>query len=123
MLALFLPDNNSNTILYRDFIGSLDNPDGSSHHTDEQAEKEPNMEYSLNYKKTFQREGHTLSADVQYQDNTENSSSDLREQFLASDGNPSGQADLLQRSDNRESERNLGHAIGLRTSLRPRGKV
>lgn len=100
-------DNNSNTILYRDFIGSLDNPDGSSRRTDEQTEKEPNMEYSLNYKKTFQREGHTLSADVQYQDNTENSSSDLREQFLTSDGNPSGQADLLQRSDNRESERNL----------------
>jgi ferric enterobactin receptor len=100
-------NDNTSSILYRDFIGNLNNPDGSSRRTDNQIEKEPNMEYSLNYKKTFQREGHTLSADVQFQDNTENSKSDLLEQFFSADGNPSGLADLLQRSDNRESERNV----------------
>ena len=100
-------NDNTSSILYRDFIGSLNNPDGSSRRTDNQVEKEPNLEYSLNYKKTFQREGHTLSADVQFQDNTENSKSDLLEQFFSADGNPSGLADLLQRSDNRESERNV----------------
>lgn len=100
-------NKNTNTNYYRDFIGDLNHPDGSSKRRDEETEKEPNTEYSLSYKKSYDREGHTLSADLRYQNNIEKSSSDLLEQYFGIDGNLSGQPDLTQRSQHREGERNI----------------
>ena len=103
----FSDDYNTNSILYRDFINDLSRPDGSTRRTDDEKEDEQSKEWSVTYKKSFQREGHTLSADVQYMDNTEWERSDLREIYFANDGTPSGQPDLQQRSDNREGQNNL----------------
>lgn len=98
---------NTSVIDYRDYINSLDNPAGVSRRTDEETETEPNFEYSVNYKKMFAREGHELIADFRYQDNSETEISDFTEEYFNTDGTPSGQPDLLQRSENREGERIL----------------
>ena len=83
----------------------MDNPVGISRRTDEETETEPNVEYSVTYKKIFAREGHELTADFRYQDNSETEISDFTEAYFNTDGTPSGQPDLLQRSENREGER------------------
>ncbi len=96
---------NTSVIDYHDYINSLDNPVGISQRTDDETETEPNLEYSLTYKKLFAREGHELIADFRYQNNSETEISDFTEVYFNADGTPSGQPDLLQRSENREGER------------------
>lgn len=98
--------NNVSTIQYDDFLNGLNNPVGITRRSDDEVETEPNLEYSLTYKKIFEREGHELSADFRYQDNSERETSDFRERYFTSEDSPSGQLDLLQRSDNQEGERN-----------------
>ena len=98
--------DNYSLLRYNDFLNDLSNPTGITKRSDNEKEIEPNLEYSLNYKKTFEREGHELSADFRYQDNSERETSDFREQYFTATGELSGQPDLEQRSDNNESERN-----------------
>lgn len=100
-------ENNFSELIYRDYINTLENPTGITRRTDDEKEVEPNLEYSLDYKKTFGREGHELNAGLRYQDNTEHESSDFVERYYLPDGMLSGQPDYFQRSDNREGERSL----------------
>ena len=100
-------EDNFGELVYRDFFNSINNPTGTVRRTDDEIEKEPNMEYSLAYKKTFVREGHELVADIRFQDNSEQENSDFRERFYAADGALSGEPDFIQRSFNKEGERNL----------------
>ncbi len=100
-------EDNFSTIEYRDFLNSLTNPTGTVRRTDDEKQTEPNLEYSLNYKKLFAREGHELTADFRFQDNVERENSDFREQSFEPDGSPSGKADFIQRSANKEAERNI----------------
>lgn len=93
------------TIEYRDYLFSLDNPESITTRTQDEVEIEPNMEYVLNYKRSFKGEGHELTAEARYQDNWENSDQDFVERFFTPDYSPSGQADFLQRSDNDETEK------------------
>ncbi|MEZ4963878.1 MAG: outer membrane beta-barrel family protein [Saprospiraceae bacterium] len=100
-------ENNLTQITYQDYLNDLSDPTGITRRSDDEHELEPNLEYSLGYKKTFEREGHELSADFRYQDNSEHEISDFRERYFSADDLPSGQADLIQHSDNKESERNM----------------
>lgn len=99
--------DNFSSIQYNDFINDLSNPVGITRRTDNEKETEPNYEYSLSYKKTFEREGHELNADFRFQDNSEREISDFRERYFTPEDSPTGQLDLLQRSDNQEGERNV----------------
>jgi outer membrane receptor protein involved in Fe transport len=100
-------EDNFSEIEYRDYLNNLDNPTGSTIRTDKEKEKEPNLEYALTYRKTFDREGREFTADLRFQDNNEEENSDFREQYFNPDGSPAGIADLLQRSNNKEGERNV----------------
>ncbi|MCK6691607.1 MAG: TonB-dependent receptor [Thermoanaerobaculia bacterium] len=100
-------DDNLSTIIYRDFINNSETPSDVTRRTDDEKETEPNLEYSLDYKKRFRREGREFNASFRFQDNSEHERSDYREQYFRPDGAPSGREDYLQRSDNRESERNF----------------
>lgn len=105
-LRLGNDDNHSET-RYRDYLFSLDNPLGITIRTDDEKEDETKMEYALTYKRTFDKKGQEFSFDTRYQDNTEKEGSDLVNRFYTPEFEPDGQADLLQRSDNKESERQL----------------
>ena len=101
-------DDNFNRIQYRDYVNDLSNQVGFTERTDDEVEKEPNLEYALTYKKLFERKGHELTFDFRYQDEEESESSVFEEKYyLADETEPSGKPDLLQRSKNVEGNSNL----------------
>jgi outer membrane receptor protein involved in Fe transport len=73
----------------------------------DETETEPNSEYALSYKRSFIRRGHELTADLRYLDNWEKSDQYFTEQSFQPDGSPSGNRDILQRSLNDETEKQL----------------
>ncbi|MEK7254644.1 MAG: outer membrane beta-barrel protein, partial [Bacteroidota bacterium] len=92
-------------IEYRDFIFDENNLVSINTRTQDEKEKEPNSEYSITYKKTFDRKGQEFTADVRLLDYWEDSDQDFTEQYFLTDGSPSGIPDLLQNSYNYETER------------------
>ncbi len=101
-------DDNFNRIHYRDYENSLSNQVSFTERTDDEVEKEPNLEYSLTYKKMFEGKDHELTFDLRYQDEEEDERSEFLEKyFLPDEITPSGKADLQQRSHNVEGNRNI----------------
>jgi ferric enterobactin receptor len=94
-------------IQYRDYLTSLDNLQSIVNRTQDETETEPNSEYALNYKRSFSRKGHELTADLRFLDNWEKSDQYFTEKAYLPNGSPSGIADLLQRSLNDETEKQL----------------
>nr|WP_225865915.1 TonB-dependent receptor [Dyadobacter sp. UC 10] len=95
------------TLNYRDYIGSTNNLTSYTVRTQDETETEPNSEYSITYKKTFDRKGQEFTADVRYLDNWENSDQYYNENVFDPDGSPSGIPPLLQRAVNYETEKQL----------------
>ncbi len=100
-------NDNFQKITYRDFVNTLDNPVSTSLRTDDEFEKEPNLEYALTYKKLFDREGHELTADFRYQNSKEDERSDFLEEKFDNSGINKIAPDLHQRSNNLENQKNL----------------
>lgn len=101
-------DDNFNRIKYRDYLNNLDNKVEYTERTDDEVEKEPNLEYSLTYKKLFDRKGHELNFDFRYQNEEESERSEILEQsFLPDEVTKSGKPDLQQLSNNVEGNSNL----------------
>ena len=101
-------ENNFARLDYLDFFN--DDPSdliNISQRTDDEIEMENKLEYSLMYNKTFDRKGQKFSAEINYQDNTEDEGSDLLEMTSF----PSGVLDLKQRSDNIEGETRLSFQV------------
>lgn len=70
---------------------------------DEETESDNNLEYSINFTREFDRKGHKLTADFQYQDNNEIEKSDI----IQSEGGTieSSVPELFQRVKNDEGEK------------------
>lgn len=101
-------ENNTSRLEYYDYFQSYpDNPTGITVRTQDELELEPNLEYALNYKRTFQREGQEWTTSIQYRRSTESEDADYRETFFNADFSPDGSPELLQRSANDESEKSL----------------
>lgn len=126
-------DDNFNTIKYLDYVGDLNNLTRSTRRTDNEFEKEPKLEYSVDYRKMFGRKGHELTARASYQDNVEDEGSDLDEFNVdLNTGQAAADPFLRQRSRNKEGEKNIIFQVdytqpfsdegkfeaGLRTGLR-----
>ncbi len=95
------------TLEYFDYLFSTNNPTGISTRAQDETEIEPNAEYALQYKKTFAREGHDLTAEVRYFDNWEDSDQDFVQRTFLPDYTPGGVADLLEHAYNYETEKQL----------------
>ncbi|MEL6863083.1 MAG: TonB-dependent receptor [Bacteroidota bacterium] len=87
-------EDNETTIRYRDFI--FDEFVAESLRTDNESEDESDLEYAITYKKTFKRDGHKWTADVQFEQNEEIEGSELVTEFFDL------QPNLNQRSSNTE---------------------
>ena len=100
-------EDNLSNILYKDFIGSSDFNDLQevTTRTDNELEDEKAIQYSLNYKKTFDKKGQELTANFQFEEDSETESSDYVEQYFDRNNAPLNRADLLQESNNAESEK------------------
>jgi len=95
------------TLDYRDYVSNINNLTGITRRTQNETETEPNSEYALTYKKTFDKKGREFTADVRYLDNWENSDQYYRENIFKPDGSPSAIPSILQRAVNFETEKQL----------------
>jgi len=100
-------EDNFSDIVYKDYIGSTDFTDLQEVTTrsDIETEDEKAIQYSLNYKKTFDKKGKELTATIQYENDTETESSDYLERYFDRNNDPIDRADLLQESRNAEGEK------------------
>jgi len=71
--------------------------------SDDEIEDSKNLEYSINYKKTFSSSKHSLNASIQFNERSEVESSDLKSLFQQD--LPGAEADLLQTSANDEGQK------------------
>ncbi len=97
-------EDNFGSLTYNDYLNTFPgNLTSTTLRTDDEQEDESNLEYSVNYRKEYSSRKHTLEATVQYQDNIESEGSDFFEESTVFVGDAI--ADLVQRSDNDESQR------------------
>lgn len=92
-------------LVYEDFLGSLSNPTAVSTRSQVEDEIEPISEYVLNYKRTFEKEGHVLSAQFRFLDHWENSDQVFTENFFGVDGKTVLRRPSVQKSINDEFEK------------------
>ena len=98
-------DDNTSVTRYYNYLNSLDNPTGVRERRDDEIEDESNLEYVLSYKRTFKNKDHKLTADIRFQDNTEEEGSDFVNSYFNPDESPAARFDEIQRSNNKEGER------------------
>ncbi|MGF1636580.1 MAG: outer membrane beta-barrel protein, partial [Cyclobacteriaceae bacterium] len=89
---------------YFDYINTRDNLTSTTFRTQDEDEVEPSLEFSLNFKKDFGQEGHTLNANLTVIDNWEDSKQIFTEQIRFPNQDT---INILQRSDNYETEKQL----------------
>ncbi len=96
---------NNNGVVYRDFIGSLDNAIGINDRDEIEGEEDERLEYEITFRKDFARKGQRFTVNFNYQDNNETESSDFVERLLNPDGSLKGEPDIIQFSENAEGEK------------------
>ncbi len=78
LMYRYSDEDNSVNVRYNDF-GPGDLNLGNSERLDNEVQTEPNLEYSLNYKKDFKRKDQQLTASLQYFNNNETEKSNITE--------------------------------------------
>ncbi len=96
---------NTSNINYTD-LNSLRQITRQTLRQDNEIEDEVNLEWDVNYTRTFNKKDQKLTADIQYRRSSEVENSDLVESVFNSEAN-SYLPDLYQRSLNDENDRNL----------------
>jgi outer membrane receptor protein involved in Fe transport len=119
-------------IRYEDYLFSTSNLKSISTRRQDENEVEPNSEYSLVYKKSFEQKGHELIAEVKFLDNWESSQQTFTQNFFRPTGAEDISKAIIQKSPNDESEKQLlfqvdyvkpigkegKYELGLRSSFR-----
>jgi len=99
-------DENNERITYYQELDENVEVRERSQRTDNEAETEDNMEYTLSFRKQFGREKQEFSFDIQYRDNFELEESDLFEEVTFGEGFGEEEP-LIQTARNEEGERNF----------------
>lgn len=101
-------DKNITTLTYRDYWNSTSNDNyiGYSERIDDEIEDESKLEYSINFKKKFDKKEQLWTADIQYSQSGEVENSNITETFYSSNNQPTGNI-LNQRSNNDENFTNF----------------
>lgn len=92
-------------INYRDYINSLSNRFSITDRQQDETEDEPNSEYALSYKRSFEKKGHELLIDARYLDYWEHSDQTFTQLSVFDDGIINKVASLTQKSLNDETEK------------------
>lgn len=98
--------NNNSEILYRQF-DSLDNPASVFRRFNETDDSDQAFDYNLNYKRSFEKKGQSLSADVIYSESDENSEGDNTQRIYNLDDTPSSDTPVLQKTLTKNAQKNL----------------
>ncbi len=94
-------------IRYEDYLFNLQNFKGTTFRRQDEKETEPNSEYVLSYKRTFDRKGQEFNAEVRFLDNWETSDQLFTQRFESAAGVPDPSKSILQNSLNDEFEKQL----------------
>ena len=108
-------------ILYEDYLFDLSNMTSFTKRRQDEDEIEPNSEYSLIYKKSYEQKGHELIAEVKFLDNWESSDQWFTQNKFAPDGTPI--ASTLERSLNDEFEKQWLFQVDYIKPIGKEGKV
>ena len=108
-------------ILYEDYLFDLSNMTSYTKRRQDEEEVEPNSEYSLIYKKSYEQKGHELIAEVKFLDNWESSDQWFTQNKFAPDGTPI--ASTLERSLNDEFEKQWLFQVDYIKPIGKEGKV
>jgi ferric enterobactin receptor len=92
-------------IRYEDYFSSLSNLDSYTLRKQDEDEIEPNSEYSLIYKRTFEQKDHTLTGEIKFLDNWESSDQLFTQRTFQPDGTEQAGQSTLERSLNDEFEK------------------
>lgn len=94
-------------INYNDYLFNPTNLHSISTRRQDETEDEPNSEYSLAFKKSFTEKDHELTAEVKFLDNWESSNQLFTQNFFTPQREPQTDKQIIQRSLNDESEKQL----------------
>lgn len=90
---------------YKDYINSLSNLYSITDRQQDETEDEPNSEYALSYKRSFEKKGHELLIDARYLDYWEHSDQTFTQKSVFADGIINKVNSLTQKSLNDETEK------------------
>jgi len=92
-------------IRYEDYFFTTSNLNSVTTRRQDEEEQEPNSEYNLSYKKTFEKKDHEFTATIKYIDNWESSDQLFTQHSFKSNSNPEPSKSILQQSLNDEYEK------------------
>ena len=90
---------------YKDYINSLSNLYSVTDRQQDETEDEPNSEYALSYKRSFEKKGHELLIDARYLDYWEHSDQTFTQKSVFADGIINKVSSRTQKSLNDETEK------------------
>jgi ferric enterobactin receptor len=99
--------NRITDIRYEDYLNTTDNLLSYTLRKQDEDEVEPNSEYSLIYKRSFEEKGHELVGEVKFLDNWESSQQLFTEHNFQPDGTEDHGRSIVQTSLNDEFEKQL----------------
>jgi outer membrane cobalamin receptor len=97
--------NRITDISYEDYLFNISNLTSFIKRRQDEDETEPNSEYSLSYKKSFNKKGHELIAEIKYLDYWENSDQLFTQHYFNPNGTEDASKGILQKSLNDEFEK------------------
>ncbi|HKG67640.1 MAG TPA: TonB-dependent receptor, partial [Segetibacter sp.] len=97
--------NRITDIRYEDYYNNSSNLSSISTRRQDEDEVEPNSEYALTYKRSFEQKGHELVAEVKFLDNWESSQQLYTQKFFLADGSENISKSIVQKSPNDEYEK------------------
>lgn len=115
--------NRKSDIRYEDYLFNTATSAGITTRTQDEDEKEPNSEYTINYKKTFAQKDHDLTATAQYIDNWESSEQLFTQDYFNPNGTPDASKSVLQQSLNDEFEKHWLFQVDYRKPVGKEGKL
>ena len=92
-------------IRYEDYLFNTGNLTGITTRRQDEEEMEPNSEYTVNYKRTFEKKDHEFTATVKYIDNWESSEQLFTQHYYEPSGTQDPSKSVLQQSLNDEFEK------------------
>lgn len=104
LMYRYSDESNRSSVFYKDYV--QDQMVGQSERVDNEEEIDPNLEYSLLYRKQFRKKDQLFTASVQYSDNSETEKANIKETFFQSQL-PVLPSPVLQKSFNNELSQNI----------------
>lgn len=104
LMYRYSDEMNKSSVFYKDYV--LEQMIGQSERIDDEEEIDPDLEYSLHYRKQFRKKDQLFTASLQYSDNKETEKATITETFFQSPL-PVLPSPQVQKSANNEISRNF----------------